>query len=93
MIEMDFNATQNRFLALYNTETKTTGYTLLNAGVGATFFKNWQLQFQVNNLLDIAYQSNMSRLKYFEYYLQSPNGRYGIYGMGRNYCVKIIFSF
>ncbi|HCW06703.1 MAG TPA: TonB-dependent receptor [Cytophagales bacterium] len=92
-IEADINATQNRFLALYNTETKTNGYTLINAGTAATFFKNWQVQFQVNNLLDIAYQSNMSRLKYFEYYSQSPNGGYGIYGMGRNYCVKIIFSF
>ncbi|HTH55480.1 MAG TPA: TonB-dependent receptor [Cyclobacteriaceae bacterium] len=91
--EMDFNATQNRYLALYDTETKTNGYTLLNVGVGASLFSNCQLQFQVNNLLDEVYQSNMSRLKYFEYYSQSPNGRSGIYGMGRNFCIKLIVNF
>jgi len=93
MIEMDLNTTQNRYLALYNTETKTSGYALVNINAGATFFKNWQLQFQVNNLFDAVYQSNMSRLKYFEYYLYSPNGHYGIYGMGRNFCVKVIVNF
>jgi iron complex outermembrane receptor protein len=52
-----------------------------------------QFQIQVNNLLDENYQSNLSRLKYFEYYTQSPNGRYGMYGMGRNICVKLILPF
>ncbi len=93
LIETDFNSTQNRFLALYDTETKTNGYVLLNVGAGATLSKNWQLQFQVNNVLDEIYQSNMSRLKYFEYYTQSPNGRSGIYSMGRNFCVKLIVNF
>lgn len=91
--EMDFNATQNRYLALYDTETKTNGYTLLNIGAGASLFGNCQFQFQVNNVLDEIYQSNMSRLKYFEYYSQSPNGRSGIYGMGRNFCIKLIVNF
>lgn len=93
LTELDFNAAQNRFLALFDTETKTQGYALLNAGLGVTLARNYQFQFQVNNLLDEVYQSNMSRLKYFEYYTQSPNGRSGIYGMGRNVCAKIIFSF
>jgi iron complex outermembrane receptor protein len=92
-VEMDFNATQNRYLALYDTETKTSGYTLLNIGAGASLFGNCQVQFQVNNLLDEIYQSNMSRLKYFEYYSQSPNGRSGIYSMGRNFCIKLIVNF
>lgn len=92
-VEMDWNATQNRFLALYNTETRTPGYILFDVGVSATFLKRWQLQAQVNNLLDEVYQSNLSRLKYFEYYAQSPNGRSGIYGMGRNFCVKLMVSF
>ena len=95
--EMDFNAKQNRFLELFNTETETPGYALLNLAAGATIHQsqksNWQFQFQVNNVLDVNYQSNMSRLKYFEYYQQSPNGRSGIYSMGRNLCAKIIFSF
>jgi iron complex outermembrane receptor protein len=93
MAEVDYNATQNRYMALYETETKTNGYTLANIGAGAALFNNCQLQFQVNNLLNEVYQSNMSRLKYFEYYSQSPNGRSGIYGMGRNYCVKLIVNF
>ncbi len=97
MAEMDFNATQNRYLALYQTETITPGYTLFNLAVGATVHQSqktvWQFQLQVSNVLDVAYQSNMSRLKYFEYYSQSPNGRSGIYSMGRNTCAKIIFSF
>jgi outer membrane receptor protein involved in Fe transport len=54
---------------------------------------NWQFQLQVNNVLDAAYQSNMSRLNYFEILPVSPNGHYGIYNMGRNVCAKIIFSF
>lgn len=97
MAEMDFNATQNRYLALFDTETMTSRYALINTGAGATIHMsqktNWQFQFQVNNVLDAAYQSNMSRLKYFEYYQSPPNGRSGIYSMGRNICAKIIFSF
>ncbi len=96
-VEMDFNAKQNRYLQLFNTETVTPGYSLLSLAAGATIHQsqrtNWQFQLQVNNVLDEVYQSNMSRLKYFEYYQQSPNGRSGIYSMGRNVCAKIIFSF
>lgn len=91
--EVDVNATQNRYLALYHTETKTNSYTLLNIGAGASLFGNCQFQFQANNLLDEIYQSNMSRLKYFEHYSQSPNGRSGIYSMGRNFCLKLIVTF
>jgi len=94
---MDFNVKQNRYLELFNTETATPGYTLLNLAAGTTIRQsqktNWQFQLQLNNVLDAIYQSNMSRLKYFEYYQQSPNGRSGIYSMGRNLCAKIIFSF
>lgn len=96
-VEMDFNAAQHNYMALYDTETPTPGYALFNIAAGATFGQsqksNWQVQLQVNNVFDAVYQSNMSRLKYFEYYQQSPNGRYGIYGMGRNVCIKFIFSF
>ncbi len=97
MIEMDFNAKQNRYLALYNTETETPGYALLNVAVGTTIHQNrksnWQIQFQLNNAMDVAFQSNLSRLKYFEYYQSSPTNRYGIYNMGRNACIKLIYAF
>ncbi|MBS1486988.1 MAG: TonB-dependent receptor [Bacteroidetes bacterium] len=92
-VEADWHATQNRFLALYDTETRTPGYTLTDVGLRATFFQRWQVQAQVNNLFDEVYQSNLSRLKYFEYYTATPNGHTGIYGMGRNFCFKLIVNF
>ncbi|MDB5272516.1 MAG: putative tonB-linked outer rane receptor [Chitinophagaceae bacterium] len=97
MIESEYSAIQDRFLALYNTETQTNSYVLLNAGLGAdinyTKKNTLQIQLQVNNLFDVSYQSNLSRLKYFEYYSTSPNGRSGIYSMGRNCTAKIIVPF
>lgn len=75
--EVEFNAAQNRFLALNETETATPGYTLFNLSMNTQihYSKNspFQLQLQVNNVLDKSYQSNLSRLKYFEYYTPSPN--------------------
>jgi len=96
-IELEFSATQNRYLGLNNTETPTPAYALFNCGISAEIkyskTQTLQLQFQVNNLFDKAYQSNLSRLKYFEYYSQSPNGHFGMYNMGRNICLKIILPF
>jgi iron complex outermembrane recepter protein len=91
----DFNAAQNHYLALDKTETPTRAYTLVNVGMLTTihYSQNHVLQFQVqvNNLFYTVYQSNQSRLKYFEYYSSSPSGYLGIYGMGRNICAKLIF--
>ncbi len=95
--EAEINSAQNRFLALNNTETFTSGYALFNLSANAQvkYSKNklLQFQFQINNILDKSYQSNLSRLKYFEYYSQSPNNHTGIYNMGRNVCVKLIMPF
>jgi iron complex outermembrane receptor protein len=94
---MEYSAAQNRYLALYNTETVTPSFTLVNvsAGTHIKYYRDHtlQLQLQVNNLFNLAYQSNLSRLKYFEYYNASPNGRMGIYNMGRNLCIKMIIDF
>ncbi len=94
---MDYNASQNRYLAIDQTESPTPGYTLFNAGMEARIFSgqkyNLQFQVRVNNIFDKAYQSNLSRLKYFEYYSQSPNGHLGIYNMGRNICFRAILAF
>ncbi|MFT3701266.1 MAG: TonB-dependent receptor [Agriterribacter sp.] len=96
-IEMEFSAGQNRYLGLNNTETRTQPYVMLNVGMATeTRYSNTQalqFQFQVNNLFNKAYQSNLSRLKYFEYYAASPGGHLGIYNMGRNICFKIILTF
>lgn len=95
--EVEYAAKQNRYLGLSGTETATPAYTLFNLGLTAeiNYFedKNTQFVFQVNNLFDKAYQSHLNRLKYFEYYEHSPNGRYGIYNMGRNFVIKIIMPF
>ncbi|MDN3580798.1 TonB-dependent receptor [Mucilaginibacter flavus] len=96
--EADVYASQNRFYALDNTETATPGYTLINVGAGATIKLKSQktlceLFFQVDNLFNTAYQSNLNRLKYFEYYKASPNGKLGIYNIGRNMSFKAVFPF
>lgn len=96
MAEMDYNAAQNKYLGLFDTETATPGYMLIHmaAGTSIQYRKNHPLQLQlaVNNIFNTVYQSNMSRLKYFENYSTAPNGRYGIYGIGRNICIKLLFS-
>lgn len=95
-LEVDHSAAQNRFLALENTETATPAFTLFNISSGFDYQLSAKtrldISLQISNLFDKAYQSNLSRLKYFEYYSQSPNGKYGIYGMGRNVGVKVILT-
>jgi iron complex outermembrane receptor protein len=102
--DLEYNAAQRRFLALYHSETATPGYLLLNLSAGAelNFFNRprsgsgprsggqadrgghqpVQIQVQVNNVFDAVYQSNLSRLKYFEYYSRTPDGRSGSMGWG-----------
>jgi len=101
--EVDHNWRQDRYLGLYQTETATRAYTLVNLAAHAELRfgerrrqagerHRLQLQAQVNNLFNTAYQSHLSRLQYFEYYTASPNGRLGIYDMGRNICLKVIWE-
>ena len=96
-VEFEYNASQNRYLAVNNSETSTPSYSLVNLQLSFEFKyckeKTLQLQTQVNNVFDVAYQSHLSRLKYFENYQQTPNNRSGIYSMGRNFCVKMIVPF
>jgi iron complex outermembrane receptor protein len=96
--EADAYAAQNRYYALNDTETPTPGYTLINAGIGSTLKARsgktiCELFLQADNLFDVAYQSNLNRLKYFEYYNASPSGRSGIYNIGRNLSMKVIVPF
>ncbi|GAA3975663.1 TonB-dependent receptor [Hymenobacter antarcticus] len=95
---VDGSARQNRFYALDNTETATAGYALLGLGAGTTFSSRAgrpvaQLFVQVDNVFDTAYQAHLNRLKYFEYYAASANGRSGIYNPGRNVGVKVVVPF
>ncbi|MES2730539.1 MAG: TonB-dependent receptor [Bacteroidota bacterium] len=96
--EVDYYAAQNNFYAVDNTETATAGYALIHIGWGTTVSNRsqkrlFQVSFQVDNLLNTTYQSNLNRLKYFEYYTASPNGRSGIYNMGRNISFKLMHAF
>jgi iron complex outermembrane receptor protein len=94
---IEYNAAQNRYFGKYNTETATPAYTLVHIGAGAQIKLSQQIaiqwQLQIENLLNTAYQSNLSRLKYFEYYTQSPNGHLGIYNMGRSINTRITVPF
>ncbi|WP_071837664.1 TonB-dependent receptor [Hymenobacter norwichensis] len=96
---LDYNAPQNRFYAVDDTETRTAGYALVGIGAGTGILGGpakqevLQLFAQLDNALNTNYQSHLNRLKYFEYYAVSPNGRRGIYNQGRNLSLKVIIPF
>lgn len=86
---------QNRFFAAYGTETYTAGYNLLSAGVGidlvnATGKKIVRFFIEGTNLANVNYQSNMSRLKYFDNPVVPPGIQPGMFNMGRNITFKVI---
>lgn len=93
--EVQYYAPQNQAYLAYGTETKTDGYTLIDAGAGTDIINrkgNTVLTLSIlgTNLTDVAYQSNMSRLKYFDNYPINGTGRSGIYNMGRNISFKVV---
>ncbi len=94
-VGLQYFATQNKFYSAYGTETKTKGYTLMDVGMGFDITRKKGLTLcsviiSINNLTDEGYQSNMSRLKYFDNYPKNQTGRTGIYNMGRNFSFKLV---
>jgi iron complex outermembrane receptor protein len=92
-----YNA-QDRFFAAYSTETYTAGYNLLSAGFGGNLVnkdgkKVIELFVEGTNLANVAYQSNMSRLKYFDNPNPGPGVQPGIFNMGRNVTFKVVVPF
>jgi len=92
-----FNA-QNRYFAAYGTETYTSGYNLLSAGIGANAVSPAgkilaKIFIEGTNLANVNYQSNMSRLKYFDNTTVPRGIQPGIFNMGRNISFKIIIPF
>ena len=90
--EVDNTFTKQNVFTAYNTETRTSGYTILNAGFGTDFVnrKNqtlFSLSFSAINIADVAYQNHLSRLKYAEENLAT--GRNGVFNMGRNFSIKM----
>jgi iron complex outermembrane receptor protein len=97
-VGFDHYSAQDRFFAAYGTETYTAGYNLLSAGFGGNIVnKDGQpvikLFIEGTNLANVNYQSNMSRLKYFDN-PNVPEGVHpGIFNMGRNISFKVVVPF
>ncbi|MEO8821674.1 MAG: TonB-dependent receptor, partial [Ginsengibacter sp.] len=92
-----FNS-QNRFFAAYGTETYTDGYNLLSAGIGANLVNASgrtvvELNIEGTNLANVNYQSNMSRLKYFDNLNVQPGIQPGIFNIGRDISFKAVVPF
>jgi iron complex outermembrane recepter protein len=93
-VQFEVYATQNRAYLENDTETPTMGYQLVNAGFGTDIINKkgktiLNLSFLGNNLFNVAYQSHLNRLKYFEPYPDNFTGHNGIYNMGRNFSVRV----
>ncbi|MEO6542335.1 MAG: TonB-dependent receptor, partial [Ferruginibacter sp.] len=90
--EVDNTFTKKNVFTVYNTETRTAGYSLLNAGMGADIVNKkkqtlFSFGFSVMNITDVAYQNHLSRLKYAEENVAT--GRTGVFNMGRNFSIKL----
>jgi iron complex outermembrane receptor protein len=97
-VGFDHFSAQNRFFAAYGTETYTAGYNLLSAGIGASLVnasgkKILELFIEGTNLANVNYQSNMSRLKYFDNPEVPAGVQPGIFNMGRNISFKLVVPF
>ena len=94
-IGVEANFKQNKIYYKYGNETKTPGYTLVNAGIGTDVCLKdrtlFSVYFNANNLGDVAYQTNMSLLKYTD--RNNATGRVGVFNMGRNFSFKILIPF
>ena len=92
-IGLDHSFSQDNVYSAYGTETPTPAYTLVHAGIGADIMggngqKLFSLSIAGSNLLDVAYQSHLSRLKYAP---ENPlTGRMGVYDMGRNISLRLV---
>jgi len=86
---------QNHVYSADDTERPTPSYTLLNLAAGTDLLighkKVAELYVAANNLLNRAYQSHLSRLKYAD--VNEATGRQGVYNMGRNVTFKLVVPF
>ena len=90
-LEADNFFAQKNIFTVYNTETATAAYTLVNIGFGADVILHKKNAISVfvglNNLMDITYQNHLSRLKYTD--INNATGRTGVFNMGSNLSLKI----
>lgn len=97
-VGFDHYSAQDRYFSAYGTETYTAGYNLLSAGIGGNItdrkgVTRLSLFIEGTNLGNVNYQSNMSRLKYFDNLTAQPGVQPGIFNMGRNITFKVIVPF
>jgi iron complex outermembrane receptor protein len=91
-LDIDNTFKQNRPFTGFGTETSTAGYTLWHAGAGSDVVNKkmktvFSIHFALINITDKAYQSHLGRLKYAPE--NKVTGRTGVFGMGRNFSVKL----
>ena len=83
-VEVDVNLKQNHYYQLEQTETETPSYTLVNFTVGTDILsrgkKLMACYLSCHNIFNRAYVNHLNRLK-----------DKGIYNMGRNLCMKLVF--
>ena len=93
---VDHYFAQNKVYTAYGTEQATPAYTLIGAGIGADLLLSKQqtspikLLLNIENLTDVIYQSHLSRLKYAP--INPLSGRQGVFNMGRNLSIKLIYT-
>jgi iron complex outermembrane receptor protein len=97
-VGLEHYSAQDRFFAAYGTETYTAGYNLLSAGLGANVVNSTGRTFlkvfiEGTNLGNVNYQSNMSRLKYFDNNNVPAGVQRGIFNEGRNLTFKVVVPF
>lgn len=95
-LDNDYNFSQNNFLAENHTETATPSYNLYHIVAGSDWHnkkhkKVASFLFSINNVFDITYQNHLSRLKYLA--ANNAQAYTGVYAMGRNISLKMIFYF
>jgi iron complex outermembrane receptor protein len=93
-VQLEVYGKQDRVYLENDTETPSAGYQLVNAGFGGDVVNKkgnpiFNISLLGNNLFDVAYQSNLNRLKYFEPYPGNFSGHNGIYNMGRNFAIRV----
>ena len=90
-LHLDCNAKQSHYLMEDDSETATAAYCLLGACAGTQVKRHGKVVATISiigdNLLDKAYQSHLSRLKYAD--VNAVTGRMGVFNMGRNFTIKL----
>lgn len=92
-IEADCNFRQDHVYEVNDTETPTPSYVLFNISAGTDIMwhgnKLCSVCFTADNIFNRTYQNHLSRLKYAD--VNTVTGKRGVFNMGRNIGIKILF--